>query len=414
MEKEKKEKILYTPPTQEADVSDLAEDYVIDEGFQLQEVTPESQDAAKRRAQAEVLRRQRAAEHKKAKKKGCLSALIWIGCIVIVSVGLAATLIVGISDYLGLGKAEGAVVTVEQGMSTSQIASALKEAGVIRQTFLFRVYSKLKKYDGTYQYGTHTFNSDDSYGSIVTELQTERSFAAMVKVQFLELSTIDSMAQKLEESGVCSAADFKTAVRQSEFDFDFVDEIPVKEVYYRLEGYIFPDTYLFYDYGGVECAEQVIIKGLKELNNKFTPQMRQDAQNRGYSFHQIMTLASIVELEAGGATYEEKQQVAAVFYNRLEGKNWNEPKYLGSSPTKLYPYGNGRYNTYKTEGLPPGPVCSPGEDSIKAAVYPAANCNATYFVTDKDMKYYFNESYEAHNATIRRLKNQGKWVGDGY
>ncbi len=412
MEK-KNDKILYTPEPK-APASDLAEEYVIEEGFMLQEDVPESADAAKRRAHAEVLRRQRAAEHKKAKKKGCLSALIWMGCIVLISAGLAAALIFGVSDYLGLGKAEDAVVNIQQGMSTSEIAAELKQAGVIRQPLLFRLYSKLKKYDGTYRYGTHTFDRDDSYGSIVTELQTERALADMVKVQFLELSTIDSMAAKLEESGVCSAADFKTAVRQAEFDFDFVDEIPVKEVYYRLEGYIFPDTYFFYNYGGVDCATQAILKGLKELDLRFTQQMRQDAAGRGYSFHQIMTMASIIEMEAGGASYEDKQKVAAVFYNRLEGVNWEEPKYLGSSPTKLYPYGSGRYNTYTTEGLPPGPLCSPGEDSIRAAVYPAADCGATYFVTDSEMKYYFSESYSEHNATIRKLKNQGKWLGDGY
>ncbi len=392
----------------------MADEYVIEEGFTLQEETPESVDAAKRRAHAEILRRQRAEEHKKAKKKGCLSAFVWIGTIVIISVALAAGLIFGVSDYLGLGKSEDAVVTIQQGMSTSQIANELKQAGVIRQPLLFRLYSKLKKHDGTYLYGTHTFDRDDSYGSIVTELQTERSFADMVKVQFLELSTIDSMAQKLEESGVCSAADFKTAVRQAQFDFDFVEQIPVKEVYYRLEGYIFPDTYMFYNYGGVECATQAIYKGLKELDGKFTQQMRQDAAARGYSFHQVMTMASIIEMEAGGASYEDKQKVAAGFYNRLEGVNWDEPKYLGSSPTKLYPYGSGRYNTYTTEGLPPGPLCSPGEDSIRAAVYPAEGCKATYFVTDSEMTYYFNESYSAHNATIRKLKNQGKWLGDGY
>ena len=118
-------------------------------------------------------------------------------------------------------------------------------------------------------------------------------------------------------------------------------------------------------------------------------------------------MASIVELEASAST-NEMPKVAQVFYNRL---NWDEPKLLGSSPTQKYPYGNGRYDTNKTEGLPPGPLCSPSLSAIKAALFPDTSVKATYFVTDSDNVFYYNDSYAAHIRTINELKSKGKWIG---
>ena len=102
-------------------------------------------------------------------------------------------------------------------------------------------------------------------------------------------------------------------------------------------------------------------------------------------------------------------KVAAVFYNRLESPDWLGPRKLESDPTMKYPYGNGRYNTYETEGLPPGPLCAPSENAILAAASPEENFTATYFVTDNKMNFYYNNSLSAHQKTINKLKAEGKW-----
>ena len=138
----------------------------------------------------------------------------------------------------------------------------------------------------------------------------------------------------------------------------------------------------------------------------WTGEMKRQAEKRGYSVHEIMTMASIVEMEAS-ASPTEMPKVAAVFYNRL---SWDEPKYLGSSPTANYPYGSGRYDTNTHEGLPPGPLCSPSLNAIKAALSPQANFNYTYFVTDKDMKFYYTSSYSEHSNIIAKLRREGKWL----
>ena len=143
------------------------------------------------------------------------------------------------------------------------------------------------------------------------------------------------------------------------------------------------------------------------MNDNWTPEMRARAKELGYTMHEILTMASIVELEAGGSP-GEMANVAAVFYNRL---SWDEPKRLGSSPTAEYKHGGGRYDTNTNEGLPPGPLCAPSLASIRAALWPTENFPYTYFVTDKNMQFYYNETYDKHNATIRRLKNQGLWAG---
>ena len=103
------------------------------------------------------------------------------------------------------------------------------------------------------------------------------------------------------------------------------------------------------------------------------------AKKLGYTMHKITTMASIIELECSGY-YDEMPKVSAVFYNRLN--HWgDQPKMLGSSPTAEYPYGSGNYDTNKIEGLPPGPLCAPGANAIKAALNPNKDMEKIYFPT---------------------------------
>ena len=180
---------------------------------------------------------------------------------------------------------------------------------------------------------------------------------------------------------------------------------------YRLDGYLFPDTYEFYNYDDPEqCAKLAIDKLLGEMNERFTAEMRAQASEMGYSMHEILSLASIIELEAGGASYEDKQKVAEIFYNRLN--DWGDSALLQSNPTRKYPYGEGAYNTYEKAGLPVGPLCSPSIDSIKAALNPSADQPGYYyFITDKNMKFYYNKTHNAHINTQNRLMREGNYAG---
>ena len=155
----------------------------------------------------------------------------------------------------------------------------------------------------------------------------------------------------------------------------------------------------------------VVEKMIKQTESKITDDMYKRAEELGYSMNEILTLASIVQMESG-QSIEHMPSVAAVFYNRLDSKDFST---LGSSPTCYYGESfkndDGRYDTYKAKGLPPGPLCSPGIDAIKAVLYPANDKEGFYyFVTDKDGNFYFHKTLAEQNATIAKLKQGDNWV----
>ena len=385
-------------------------DYLIGEnGFSIQ--NPDEKDKQNSSVNYSKIKRTKNKEKHNGAKKS-IKTIIWIIVIFVISILLALGILLVASEYLGVGINKGGkcVVEIEKGMPTSEIAAELKEQGAISSEFLFRVYSKLAGFDGTYQYGVYNFTNELGYEEIAKMLQTEGATAKSVKVTIPEQSDMDDIMKILEENGVCTKTDFRNAVKNGKYDFDFVAEIPVTDVHYKFEGYLFPDTYEFYNYDSAECAELAIRKMLQNLDSKLTPKVREQIKNSGYTIHEILTMASVVELEASAAP-DEMSKVAAVFYNRLESPDWTGPRRLESDPTMKYPYGNGRYNTYKNEGLPPGPLCAPSESAILAAAFPEENFTATYFVTDDEMNFYFNNSLAAHTQTIANLKSQGKWVG---
>lgn len=350
---------------------------------------------------------------KRGNGKLAIKSIIWIVSVIIVSVGFAATILLGISDYLGIGPGRGneIVIEIEQGSSSSKIAKVLKDEGVIKSELFFRVFSKLKGYDGKFKYGVYLLSDEDGYSSIANKLINDGAKAETVTVMIPEMSTVDDIIKLLTEAGVSSKTELVKAIEEIDYTFDFIKDIPSEQVYWRLEGYLFPETYSFYSYDdSEECAKLAILTMLDEFNSRITPEMRAKAEELGYSLHEVLTLASIIELEAGSADFEDKQKVAEIFYNRL--KDWDVP-YLQSNPTREYPYGEGKYNTYETAGLPIGPLCSPSMESIKAAFNPSTSQPGYYyFITDKFMNFYYNKTLEAHQNKNWELINKGIYYPD--
>ena len=355
----------------------------------------------------------KSAPQKKNKKKKSKGPIIWIVSIVLISFLLAFGIIFAAADYLGIGFGRGSgecEVTISSGETTAEIAKDLKACGAIKSQYLFRLYVKLKHYDGKFRDGYHHFDSEAGYEAIAQELMKNGESAKRVKVTIVEGKNVDDIAKLLEEKGVCTKEDFLNEVQEGSFDYDFVKQIPVNSVHYRLEGYLFPDTYQFYCYDSKECAHLAVDKMLSTLNEKLK-KANIDINNvtvfgKKYTFHEILTLSSIVEMEAGSHK-SEMANVAAVFFNRLRSSNFST---LGSSPTRNYPYGDGRYNTYEYPGIPVGPLCSPGIASIKSTCSPTENFDYYYFVTDASMKFYYNETLDKHNSTIARLKAENNWI----
>lgn len=387
------------------------DDFIIGKGFTVEE--PEQKGKQKR--------------GKRTKKGGsALKNIIWILCIIVVSVGLAVTAIVGLSDYVGIGFGRGEVVQMDipLGSPTTVIAEKLEESGAVKMPMLFRLYSKLKGYESQYKYGLYTFNTDIGYESIADMLMNDGAKAESVTVTIPEGTGINDytknvngedvvvkgIATILEEKGVCSKSDFLYALNQVEFNTELLKNCNEGKTYYALEGYLFPDTYDFYAYDSAECAQMVVERMIEQTNIKITDDMYKRAEELGYTMNEILTMASIIQMEAGQST-GEMANVAAVFYNRLDSDDFGT---LGSSPTCYYGESfkndDGRYDTYKVTGLPPGPLCSPGIDAINAALYPTENSEYFYFVTDSQGNFYYHKTMAEQNATIAKLQQGGNWI----
>lgn len=218
-------------------------------------------------------------------------------------------------------------------------------------------------------------------------------------------------ASALEENGVCSEEDFFRAVNEIDYSADYTFLPSFSELadrIYKLEGYLFPDTYEFYINSDAETVVRKLLSNFqKKYDNIFS-----SIQNSDMTFDEALILASIVERET--PSVPEMNKIAAVFVNRL-----NSPDYprLQSDATWWYPYIKGEsdipndfvgeYNTYNVDGLPKGPVCNPSADAIAASLEPDTSCTAFFFFTDNNGKHYYADTYSQHKKNIAYCKENG-------
>ena len=232
--------------------------------------------------------------------------------------------------------------------------------------------------------------------------ETVSTTSNVVRVTFPEGSTVSQIALLLEENGVCSAEEFMAAANNplSLEGFDFNIPNPGERAF-LLEGYVFPDTYEFYRN---ESATNALKRFLKNTNTKLTDEIKARCDELGYTVDEILTLASIIQEEAGNPA--EMGKVSSVLHNRLESNRF--PR-LQCDVATFYlrdyvkPYVDeiryeeliDLYNTYNCEGLPAGPITNVGIDAINAALYPD-DTDYYYFVTDSDGEYYYAETWAEH------------------
>lgn len=388
------------------------DEFVIGKGFNIENAEPN--------------KKRKNRSFKKQGRFGLVKNIIWIVGIITISVLIAFMCIYSLADFLGIGFGRGEVVQMDipKGASTVAIAEKLEETGAVKIPLLFRIYSKVKGYESQYKYGLYTFNTEAGYNEIAYKLMNEGAKAKSVTVTIPEGTGINDYTKNvngedvvvkgittiLEEKGVCSREDFLYALNEVDFNSKLLGNCSVGKTYYSLEGYLFPDTYEFYSYDSAECAQMVVEKMIEQANKKITDDMYKRAEDMGYTMNEILTMASIIQMESGKNT-EEMANVAAVFYNRLDSNDFGT---LGSSPTCYYGESfkndDGRYNTYNVKGLPPGPLCSPGIDAIKAALYPAEKDGYFYFVTDSKGKFYYHKTMAEQNKTIAKLQQGDNWI----
>lgn len=354
----------------------------------------------------------RPVKKKKRKKRGhgrIIFGLLFSVIVISISILAAAVILKCAKEFLGIGKSDiEIVVDIPMNSSTLDIAEQLYNEGIIADTSLFRLYSKLKGADGTFIAGTHKISPKMDYETLIETLQEEaENQRETADVVFPEGITLIEAAARLEEKGVCNAEEFIDAFNNSEFGFDFEENIKVSAMkFYKMEGYLFPDTYQFY----LEEDPRIVAKKIyKNFEARITPDLYGRMEDLGMELEEVLTLASIVQAEA--ANTRDMKKVASVFYNRLD--NPNEYPLLQSDPTTNYveeviiPYSevqteklNIAYDTYKGAGLTPGPICNPGLDAINAVLYPEET-DYFYFCSNLETgEFFYAVTLEEHEQNL--------------
>ncbi len=356
---------------------------------------------------------------KKKKKHSWVRSVIYTVLVLGVSALLAYVLVVGGLDFTGLTRADKTVdVDIPAGASTAAVSEVLAENGLIDQPMIFRLYARLTGADGTWQPGSFSLNPNMGYQTLVKSLQTARK-RDTATVLIPEGFTVMQIAERLEKKGVCTVEEFLRAVTEVDYsaDYDFiaalsgVDKTDYDARIYKLEGYLFPDTYEFY----VGCSgETVVRKMLDNFDTRLSTTIRASMSAKGYTMDELIVLASIVQGEAGST--DDMAMVSRVLANRMADPV-TYPKLqcdsTGDYVEKLIAGGNSSistvntaYDTYEREGLPAGPINNPGLAAIKAVLTPSENeavMKCYFFATDYDTGItYYSETYNQHVSVCKR------------
>lgn len=337
-------------------------------------------------------------------KTGIFGGLMYAVFIISVSIVLACVLWMAASDVLALNKPEITdIVVIPKGFDIDDVADRLKEAGLIEYKFLFKFYSSFSNAEEKIEPGQYQLSTNLDYRALVKKMQVGSSSQLTTKVVIPEGFTMKQIFERLEENGICDVESLMECAANNEFvGLSFLDDIPYGSAE-RLEGYLFPDTYDFYE---GEQASNVISKMLLNFHNRLTADMYAQAEGLGISLREAIIIASMIEAEA--ANDEERPKIAAVIYNRIRAD-----MFLGIDATIQYILPERKailttegenadtkidnpYNTYLYKGIPPGPVSNPGIASINAALNPDSESSNLYYyalnATTKTHQFFTNHT----------------------
>ncbi len=302
------------------------------------------------------------------------------------------------------------------------ISNKLKKQNLIKNVLAYKIYLKLNKPVGL-QVGTYSLKENMTVKDIISELSKGSNINNTdIKLTFKEGINVRKFAEVISTNTEHKKEDVLSLLKDSNFldklisKYWFLNsEIKNKNIYYSLEGYLYPDTYMIKKDA---TLEDIIITVLNNTDIKLTP-YKDSINKTKYTVHEILTLASIVELEA--STNIDRKQVAGVFYNRLK-----RGMGLESDVTTYYAlkkeltesivghvYDDNPYNTRNSKlngKLPVGPISNPSISSIDAVIN-YEKVDYLYFVADKNKKVYFTKTYTEHLNMIKNLKDRNLWNG---
>ena len=346
---------------------------------------------------------------RREKRTGIVGGILYSVAVICISIVFASLLWMATVDVLGFATDDELVnVVVPPGFTIEGITDMLYDTGLIRYRFLFNMYAAFSEADEKINEGTYVLNKNYDYRAIVQGMTARAGIRVETTVTIPEGLTISQIFNLLEDYGVCPANELWEAATNHDFNFPFLDKDTLGERW-RLEGFLFPDTYNFYlD----STPVQTILRMLREFDRRFTEDMTERAEDMGYTVRDIIIIAAMIEREAGDD--EERPRIAAVIYNRLNSRDF---PYLEIDATIHYAIaGTDRpfsieldhpFNSYNNEGLPPGPIANPGMASIRAALYPDTT-NEFFYALNRHGTHNFFRTYAQHQAFVRSNEYGGR------
>ncbi len=315
-------------------------------------------------------------------------------------------------------------VEVLSGSTYATLADVLYEKHLIKNVLAYRIYLKLNPPTGHLKAGTYYLQNNMSVPEILKALGSGGTSINPdeISITFKEGLNMRGIASLIADKTnhttdeVFALLKDKNYIKELINEYWFLeDSILDENIYYPLEGYLYPNTYRFKNKD--VTIEEIFKTLLGEMDKKLTP-YREKIEKSKYSVHEILTLASVIELEAPTVTY--RKGVAGVFKNRLDHNislGSDVTAYYGAqvemSERDLYTYELEAVNGYNTRpttelGLPVGPICNPSIESIEAALEPDSS-DYYYFLADNQGKVYFTKTYQEHIAKREELKSKGLW-----
>jgi len=314
-------------------------------------------------------------------------------------------------------------ITIPLGSTSGEIAKILKDNNIIKSKTAFKIYVKLNKVSD-FQAGTYYLKKSMNLKEITEMLKTgTMQNPNQLNITYIEGKNIRWLAKEIENVTNNTQEDVLNLLKDEEYINSIIekywfitDEIKNQNIYYPLEGYLFPDTYALENEDAK--VEEIFEKMLNRMDDILS-NYKDKIENNKYTVKEILTIASIIETEA--LNDEGREEVSSVIYNRL-----NSGMALQSDVTTyyavkidmgerdLYQKELDTYNPYNTRGpnmegkLPVGPIASVSKNSIEAALNPS-DTDYIFFVADKNGKIYFSKTNQEHNQIISDLKNQGLW-----
>ena len=347
---------------------------------------------------------------------GALLAVIIV--VVIAGIGLVVFYNASLS---AVGDAKDKVtVVIDNGTSSRGVEDKLYESNLVKNRICGYIYVKLND-DLMLQAGTYELDRGMNFSEIMEKISNGEALENSIDVTFIEGKRLVNYVKVISDNfpytqdEILAKLSDKVYLEELIEDYWFLtDDILNDNLYYALEGYLYPDTYRFNKEATIDTIVRKMLNETDKVLSEYKPLLKDK-----YTIHEILTMASIVELE--GSNSDDRAGVAGVFFNRLED-GWS----LGSDVTTYYAarvemserdlwqYEIDDVNHYNTRPaamagkLPIGPICSPSKDSIKATVKPTKH-DYYFFVADKNGKTYFSKTNAEHNATIANLKEQDLW-----